>query len=102
MFGNLKQLINCLLYAKGDDGVSHQLEMWLKGKPWHNPIRDECCPDFSCCRPELLAPYDVRKTFCEAYHAKQDDKMDAMLLMFLVSADTDHKWDAVAEQFHHC
>ena len=34
----------------------YQLDEWVKGNPIHNNVDDECCPDFSCCRPELLAP----------------------------------------------
>lgn len=27
---------------------------WAMGTPNHNRIDDECCPDFSCCHPELF------------------------------------------------
>jgi hypothetical protein len=30
-----------------------QLEGWLEGRSIHNRVDDECCPDFSCCVPEL-------------------------------------------------
>lgn len=40
-----------------------QIDLWVKGQSIHNPDRDECCPDFSCCKPELLAPEAVRETF---------------------------------------
>lgn len=40
-----------------------QLELWLAGNPVHNKDRDECCPDFSCCCPELLAPLEARELF---------------------------------------
>jgi hypothetical protein len=26
-----------------------QLLAWAQGRPYHNRIDDECCPDFSCC-----------------------------------------------------
>lgn len=26
-----------------------QIFLWLFGYSWHNLIRDECTPDFSCC-----------------------------------------------------
>lgn len=26
-----------------------QNELWLNGVSVHNPLTDECCPDFSCC-----------------------------------------------------
>lgn len=40
-----------------------QVKKWVKGKSIHNTERDECCPDFSCCQPELLAPFEVREKF---------------------------------------
>ena len=43
-----------------------QLEQWVKGNSIHNDARDECCPDFSCCKPELLAPKEVRQKFQKA------------------------------------
>jgi hypothetical protein len=30
-----------------------QLDLWLRGESVHNPTTDECCPDFSCCCPDL-------------------------------------------------
>ena len=39
-----------------------QLAEWVKGNSIHNQDRDECCPDFSCCDNELLAPEDERKS----------------------------------------
>lgn len=68
------------------EASDHQLAEWVAGRPWHNPLSPnpemeggECCPDFSCCQPELLAPEDVRQRFVEA-----DDKTrHEMLMMFL-------------------
>ena len=36
--------------------------------PIHNekPGEGECCPDFSCCKPNLLAPEGARRRFKEA------------------------------------
>lgn len=30
-----------------------QMLYWAAGNSYHNNIDDECCPDFSCCVPEL-------------------------------------------------
>lgn len=30
-----------------------QMLSWAMGRPYHEPRNDECCPDFSCCVPEL-------------------------------------------------
>jgi len=45
----------------------HQLKEWVEGRPWHNPwspvapqpfpdnrAEGECCPDFSCCYPDMF------------------------------------------------
>ena len=46
-----------------------QLERWVKGDSIHRSIKGikggECCPDFSCCKQELLAPERLRKEFLE-------------------------------------
>jgi hypothetical protein len=56
-----------------------QLKEWVKGNSIHNPDRDECCPDFSCCDPELLAPEDERKRFAEG----NDELRMQMCMIFL-------------------
>jgi len=56
-----------------EERVKQQLEGWLNGNPQHNVIDDECCPDFSCCRPELLQPEEVRKSFAAARPGQQVD-----------------------------
>lgn len=56
-----------------------QLQKWLNGDSVHNDTRDECCPDFSCCRPDLLAPAEERELFIQA----QDDERMRLLGMFL-------------------
>lgn len=41
-----------------------QLMEWLAGRPIHNPIDNECCPDFSCCRGVAhMAPLHLREMF---------------------------------------
>jgi hypothetical protein len=45
---------------------AEQTALWVKGKPVHNPTRDECCPDFSCCEPKLLWPKEKRERFAAA------------------------------------
>lgn len=34
--------------------VIAQTRRWVNGQPMHNRVDNECCPDFSCCRPELF------------------------------------------------
>lgn len=45
--------------------VRAQTLSWAQGRPYHNRIDDECCPDFSCCQPELLEKDDAKRW--EAY-----------------------------------
>ena len=51
------------------ESVEYQLREWLAGRPWHNtfaPNGGECCPDFSCCMPQFLAPLATRQAFVNA------------------------------------
>ena len=59
-----------------------QLEAWLKGNPQHNEDLDQCCPDFSCCVPDLLVDYETRKAFAEA----DEELQMSMLGLFLGKA----------------
>ena len=34
--------------------VRAQTLAWINGRPYHEPVTNECCPDFSCCVPELF------------------------------------------------
>ena len=61
-----------------------QLALWLGGTPVH---REQCCcPDFSCCRPELLAPLDVRELFVAAYSSGKENVTGRLLMTFLSKA----------------
>ena len=62
---------------------AEQLREWLAGRPRHNGAEGdpsgECCPDFSCCKPEYLAPLEER----EAFVVGGDKNRSRMLGMFL-------------------
>ncbi|KKN60307.1 hypothetical protein LCGC14_0533570 [marine sediment metagenome] len=53
-----------------------QLQLWVKGKSVHC---DQCCPDFSCCRPELLAPPEVRRAYQVANQKERSKYLGAFL-----------------------
>ena len=36
------------------DRVLIQGLLWVEGTPVHNDIDQECCPDFSCCEPDIF------------------------------------------------
>lgn len=60
-----------------------QLEKWVRGESIHNAERDECCPDFSCCKPASLAPQDEREAFAKAVTEGDEKKQHLMLMGFL-------------------
>jgi len=43
------------------DTYDDQLTAWVAGEPGH--FGAQCCPDFSCCKPEFLQPVEVRRAF---------------------------------------
>ncbi len=43
-----------------------QLKEWQAGRPQCPNTDSECCPDFSCCKAELLAPPDIRDAYIAA------------------------------------
>lgn len=50
--------------------VQEQLDQWVDGASIHRNVSHliggECCPDFSCCKPHLLAPRAIRVAFRSA------------------------------------
>jgi len=56
-----------------------QLADWVEGTSKHNEARDECCPDFSCCRPHLKWPLDERTAFVEARERGDEQVQTAMM-----------------------
>jgi hypothetical protein len=34
--------------------VRVQTLRWAMGDPYHNSVDNECCPDFSCCHPDMF------------------------------------------------
>ena len=44
-----------------------QLTLWVAGHSVHDDERGMCCPDFSCCRPQLQADQVTRWRFMSAY-----------------------------------
>lgn len=66
--------------------IKDQLSEWVKGNPIHNTERNECCPDFSCCKPDLKADRETRERFYQAFQEKDHDTIMKMLTMFLGAA----------------
>jgi len=62
--------------------LRRQLVEWIGGSSMHNLVSGiaalpggECCPDFSCCRPENAVPLGVRRLF-----ARSDDRQRGRML----------------------
>lgn len=71
------------------------LDLWVKGESHHVKVHagdPECCPDFSCCKPELLQPLEVRVAFSSA-SPRQRDKL---LMAFLGALFTKERPDVSA------
>lgn len=49
-----------------EDRVKAQTLAWAQGRPYHNRVDDECCPDFSCCDPTLFTADEAKRW--EIYH----------------------------------
>ncbi len=51
------------------DRAKSQFLSWAMGRPYHNEIDDECCPDFSCCYPDLLEKDEAARWrwYCKRY-----------------------------------
>ena len=62
-----------------------QLEKWLAGESVHrgDKPRGECCPDFSCCYPRLLAPFEIRQIYVKAFREKDYKMQNRLLFRFL-------------------
>jgi len=56
-----------------------QLNLWVDGNSVHNDTRDECCPDFSCCCPDLQADLETR-----IYFRDHPEERSRLLTKFLV------------------
>jgi hypothetical protein len=43
------------------DRVRAQTLAWAEGRSYHNKIDEECCPDFSCCMPDLFERDEAKR-----------------------------------------
>jgi hypothetical protein len=60
-----------------------QLDLWINNISAHNKETDECCPDFSCCRQDIITPRHIKLSFKTAYLEQDDNKINQMLMLFL-------------------
>lgn len=38
------------------EALRGQTRLWMEGISTHCRLTNECCPDFSCCHPDMLTP----------------------------------------------
>ena len=63
-----------------------QLEKWVAGESIHDHENDQCCPDFSCCRPDLAAHIGDREIFQKYFLEENECGTMTMLTGFLMKA----------------
>lgn len=56
-----------------------QLRRWVDGKSECPNTDGECCPDFSCCMPHLLAPEPARRAFAASPPEQREQWLGAFL-----------------------
>jgi hypothetical protein len=44
---------------------------------------DLCCPDYSCCQPELLAPFEERELYVDTRNRRDVRTLTRLDCMFL-------------------
>ena len=74
---------------KSEMTSEEQLALWVSGNSQHMGEKrgeGQCCPDSSCCHPELLAPQEVREIFAGAWKNQNYQMTDRMLMEFLGKA----------------
>ena len=66
-----------------DESVTHQVTCWEDGNPLHNTVRDECCPDFSCCNGGNMMSKDARTRLLEAHIDGDEETVQQICMMGL-------------------
>ncbi len=52
--------------------VRVQTLTWAMGRSVHNRVDNECCPDFSCCHPDLFEQDSAKRW--ETYHREHGQR----------------------------
>ena len=60
-----------------------QLDLWIDNISAHNKETDECCPDFSCCRQDIITPRHIKIAFREAHVNNNENLKVQYLMLFL-------------------
>ena len=65
--------------------AKEQLDKWVAGDSVHDYENDQCCPDFSCCNPDLAAHIGDREIFRKYFLEGNDSGTMTMLTGFLLN-----------------
>ena len=68
-----------------------QLHLWLKGASVCPNTQSACCPDFSCCQPQLLASLEERQAFVDGTDETRHHLLGGFLGVAMAAAIPDKK-----------
>ncbi len=60
---------------EGAPTPDEQIARWAAGESVCPNTRHECCPDFSCCKPQLAWPIEKRQRFVAASQGEREKMM---------------------------
>lgn len=81
----LRELLQLSKSLGEDMTTERQLELWVEGQNIHNSKTDDCCPDFSCCQPDMEWEVENKILFAEAY-VNQDLELVKKLMVKSIEA----------------
>ena len=62
---------------------ARQFDDWLEGRCVHLWMPDLCCPDYSCCVPDLLVPLEVRELYVQLHNSGDIEGLQRLDRWFL-------------------
>lgn len=71
---------------EGAPTPDEQLRMWAAGESVCPNTRHECCPDFSCCKPQLGWPLEKRAKYVAAGRGEREKMLIGALSDLAVDA----------------
>lgn len=79
----VERLVSAFDGMTEDESIAYQVIKWAQGVPLHNPVRDECCPDFSCCNGGHMIPIEARTALQKAYLNGDKETVQKICMMWL-------------------
>lgn len=88
---DVERLVSAFDGMAAEESIMHQVTCWAHGIPLHNPVRDECCPDFSCCNGGDMIPQTARTKLLEAHINNDNETVQKICMMGLSGLVSDLK-----------